>query len=117
MKENIMNHDKPNTSEGLGLDSQLSDRMHNDAADLSAFGMGAMEGFNRHLVLPLQRDFPPPLHRNDDSGDVLTEAGELVLHHTLHGKLLFLFLVLAMALRPAADKWNLLADTLRGLYR
>jgi hypothetical protein len=112
-----MNHDKPNTSEGLSVDSQLSDRMHNDAADLSAFGMGTVEDFNRHLVLPLQSHFPPPLHRDDDSGDVLTEAGKLVLYHTLHGKLLLSFLALAMALRPAVDKWNLLSDSLRHLYR
>jgi hypothetical protein len=116
MKGNIMN-DKSNTSEGFSLDRQLSDRMHNNAADLSAFGMGAMEDFNRHLVLPLQRDFSSQMHRNDDSGDVLTEAGELILHHTLHGKLLLLFLALAMALRPAVDKWNLLSDSLRHLYR
>jgi hypothetical protein len=116
MKENIMD-DKSNASEGFGLGSQLSDRMHNDAADLSGFGMGTVADFNRHLVLPLQRDFPSQVHRNDDSRDVLTEAGELVLHHTLHGKLLLSFLALAMALRPAADKWNLLSDSLRHLYR
>jgi hypothetical protein len=110
-------NDQSNTSKGSGLDSQLRDRMHDDAADLSAFGMGTVADFNRHLVLPLQRDFPPQMHRNDDSGDVLTEAGELVLHHTLHGKLLLLFLALAMALRPAADKWNLLSDSLRHLHR
>jgi hypothetical protein len=116
MKGNTMN-DQSNTSEGFGLDNQLSDRLHNDAADLSAFGMGTMEDLNRHLVFPLQSRFPPPLYRNDDSGDILTEAGELVLHHTLHGKLLFLFLALAMALRPVVDKWNLLSNSLRHLYR
>jgi hypothetical protein len=110
-------NDQSNTSEGFGLDNQLSDRMHNDAADLSAFGMGAMEDFNRHLVLPLQSYFPSQVHRDDDSGDVLTKAGELVLHHTLHGKLLLSFLALAMALRSVADKWNLLSDSLRHLYR
>jgi hypothetical protein len=116
MKGNIMN-DQSNTSEGFGLDSQLSDRMHNDAADLSAFGMGTMEDFNHHLVLPLQSHFPSQMHRDDDSGDVLTEAGQLVLHHTLHGKFLLSFLALAVAIRPAVDKWNLLSDSLRHLYR
>jgi hypothetical protein len=116
MKGNIMN-DESGTSESFGLDNQRLDRMHNDTADLSAFGMGTMADFHRHLVLPLQRDFSPSLHRNDDSRDVFTEAGELVLHHTLHGKLLLSFLALAMALRSTADQWNLLSDSLRHLYR
>lgn len=112
-----MTHDKPHSSEGSGLNNQLPDRLHHDAADLSGFGMGTISDFNRHLVLPLQSDFSREVPRHDGSGDLLGATGEPLLHRTLHGQLLFLFLVLAASLRPVLDKWNLLSDTLRSVYR
>ena len=112
-----MNHDQSHPSEGSGLDRQCFDRTDSLAADLSSFGIGSVEAMQRDLVLPLQFHFSPPLHRHDDSGDILTPAGELVLHHTLHGKLLHAVLLLADSLRSIADQCHRLSGALRGVDR